>query len=208
MGEFWRLPAYSPDQIEAFWTGVGALAAVAASIVAIVTLVALRRDSTDRTRPMLYAELRPVLLVTIPERALVLRNGGATPAHNVRVTFEPPLPAFDQPGDEQKLTRFLKRRYDKTIATWPPGMELSNLYFIGVAGSDGQVVNREPVPDAFAVTICYQDIRGRKYTDTYNLDDRVWPDETRATPGDTDENGLRRREVRAVEAIARGVGRY
>ena len=68
------LTNFTPDQIAAFWTGVGALAAVAASIVAIATLGALRKDSADRTRPVISAELRPVLLVAAPSPVLSWRS--------------------------------------------------------------------------------------------------------------------------------------
>ena len=200
------LTNFTPDQIAAFWTGVGALAAVAASIVAIATLGALRKDSADRTRPVISAELRPVLLVAAPRRALVLRNGGATPARNVSVTFDPPLPELTGQEAESKMTSSLVRRYSSPIATWAPGMELSNLYFVGVSGPGDKWVNDEPVPDKFTVTLRYQDMRGRNYCDEYKLDDGVWPNETMSAPADNDDKGLRKREVRALEVIARGVG--
>ena len=58
------LPDYSPDQISAFWNGITAVATVAAALVAIITLRAIRSDSTDRTRPVMAAELRPVEFLT------------------------------------------------------------------------------------------------------------------------------------------------
>lgn len=200
------MPPFSPDQYEAFWTGVAALATVVASIVAIVTLIALRRDSADRTRPMMTVELRPVLLVTAPRRSLVLRNVGPTPATAVHVTFDPPLPRLEGPSADGRVTPYLVRRYAQPIATWPPGMTLSNLYFVGEAGPEGRWTNREPLPDQLTVTIAYTDVRGRSYNDTYHLDDRVWATESFAEPSSSDEKGYRKREVRALEAIARRIG--
>lgn len=204
------LTDYSPSQIEAFWTGVGAVAAVVTGIVAIWTLIALRHDSADRTRPMISAEMRPVLLVeSPPRRALVLRNGGATPARNAKVTFDPPLPDLDfEPGGKGQWTYFLRRRYSALIATWPPGMELSNLYFLGTTGPDGKNwVNEEPLPTEFTVVVAYEDARGRSYSDRYVLDDEVWSDESTSRPSGGTADELRKREIRAVETIARGVGR-
>lgn len=197
---------FSPEQYAAFWTAVGAIAAVAASIVAIITLLALRRDSADRTRPMMTAELKSILLVTVPHRSLVLRNVGATTARQVTVEFDPALPPPDSNGPEGLMTPILARRYASSISTWPPGMALSNIYFAGEQQPDGTWANREPLPDQFTVTINYKDEHGRAYSDNYTLDDSIVRLESFAEPGSWDEKTTRKREVRAFEELARQVG--
>ncbi|BBZ09678.1 hypothetical protein MDOR_38470 [Mycolicibacterium doricum] len=66
----------------------------------------------------------------------------------------------------------------------------------------------EPVPDDFSITFRYSDMRGRRYEDTYELSLSTLLDQTGSYPANTDDNGMRRRLVKALEAIARGVGRH
>lgn len=54
---------------------------------------------------------------------LRLRNYGQTVADDLRVSFDPPLP--EVPASERLVTRFLKQRYDRTIAHLSPGQTLS-----------------------------------------------------------------------------------
>ena len=198
---------YSPDQISAFWNGVTAFATIAAALVAIFTLRALRSDSSDRTRPLMTAELRPVPLLR-GRSELVISNGGASVAKNVQVDFDPPLPDLNGPGAAGKMTPFLRRRYSKPITTWTPGMRFSNVYFAGVPGDNGTFMNNEPLPDEFTVTIQYEDAHRRHYSDRYDLSIGAWSDETFSHPGNTDEKGMQKRQIQAIEAIARGVGRH
>lgn len=184
------------------WTAFGSIATVSAAVVAIFTLISLKQDSADRTRPMLIAELKHTVLTRDAE--LLVRNVGQSVARNVKVDFDPPLPDPADGDAEERvgvLTPFLQRRYSRVIPTFPPGMVMDNFY------QDAED-NDEPVPDDFTVTIAYTDSHGRKYTDSYDLTMGTLRDQSGAYPANTDEKGIQRRWVKALEAIARGVGRH
>lgn len=185
------------------WTAFGSIATVAAAVVAIWTLVALKQDSADRTRPVILAELKPAVLTRNSE--LLISNVGQSVARNVKIEFDPPLPDPADGDDEERvgvLTPFLQRRYSRTIPTWAPGMTLDN-YYQG-AGKNAD----EPVPDDFAVIARYEDAHGRQYEDRYVMSMGTIRDQSGSYPSNTDDKGLQRRWIKALEAIARGVGRH
>jgi hypothetical protein len=190
--------AYSADQYVAFWTGVAAVATVVAGTVGVLTLFALRRDSRDRTRPVISADIVPVVL-SHGTSQLVIRNVGASVARNLELTFEPPIV---DTGDENGMGSYIARRYARTIKTVPPGRELSNIY---VHMQDGQPT--EPLPMDLTVTTSYQDEHGHRYGETYELSVNDLLDQTTADPSNMDLRGRQRRFLRALEAIARGVSR-
>ncbi len=191
--------AYTPEQYAAFWSGVGAVATVAAAAVAIFTLFAIRRDSRDRARPVLAADLLPVAL-SHGTVELVIQNVGVGVAKEVRVSFEPPV--LESHG---QIAGFLARRYQPTIPTMGPGRRLTNIYAHWVG--DGSHDLREPVPKDLAVTIRYRDTHNRQYEDLYELSTGTLRNQTTTSPSDTDDAGMRRRLVKAVEVIARGIDR-
>ncbi|MBN7388546.1 Uncharacterised protein [Mycobacteroides abscessus subsp. abscessus] len=174
------------------WTALAALATVAAAVVAIGTLVALRQDSADRTRPVMVAELKSAVLTKNAE--LLVRNTGQSVARDVVVEFDPPLP---EGGD---LTPFIRRRYSKPIPTFAPGMVMDNYY----QGHD----DSEPVPDECTITFCYRDSHGRRYTDSYPLTMATVRDQTGAYPSSKYEGAMEKRLTEAVEALARNFGRH
>lgn len=194
-----RTLAYPPDQISAFWSGVTAVAAVVTGMVAIVTLLAIKRDSRDRSRPAVVAELPPMTLARGTSE-LAIQNVGAGVAKDVKVTFDPELTE-----DTGQLTAFLVRRYSRTIPTMGPGRRLSNIYSQSVG--DGSPEQTEPVPRDVVVTITYKDTHERVYEDRYALALDTLRNETTSSPANTDERGMQRRLVQALEAIARGVNR-
>ncbi|MCF6386543.1 hypothetical protein L2K20_06130 [Mycobacterium sp. MBM] len=180
------------------WAAFGAIATVATAVVAIWTLIALKQDSADRTRPVIVAELRHAVLSRYSE--FLVRNVGQSVARNVRVEFDPPLPGPDSavPG---VLTPFLQRRYSRVIPTFAPGMVMDNYY------QDAEDPS-EPLPEDFAVRISYSDGHGREFVDTYELTLGTLNDQTAGYPSNDDERGMQRRVAKALEAIARGVGRH
>ncbi|WP_166905936.1 hypothetical protein [Mycobacterium sp. DL440] len=190
----WAVPATT-------WTAFGSIATVSAAVVAIFTLVSLKQDSADRTRPVLIAELKHAVLTQNSE--LLIRNVGQSVARNVKVDFDPPLPDPADGGGEERvgvLTPYLQRRYSRVIPTFPPGMAMDNYY----QGANDD----EPVPDDFTVTISYVDAHGRKYTDAYELTMGTLRDQSGSYPGNRDDPGMQRRWVKALEAIARAIGRH
>ena len=92
---------------------------------------------------------------------------------------------------------YLARRYEQPIPTMGPGRRLTNVY--GHRRGDGTA--------AFdiAVTVDYEDSHGRQYRDSYALTSQTLMNETTTSPSNTDEKGIQRRLVQALEAIARGV---
>lgn len=180
------------------WSAVAALASVATAIVAAITLFAIRDDSRDRTRPMMTAELVPTVLSQTLE--VLITNRGQSVARDVKVTFVPPLPALTGKDAEGLVVPFLQRRYVSPISTVTPGMTMRNIYQSGSS-------DREPVPDDFQVNFDYRDDRGRRYRDSYDLSVTLFKHETMAGPSGTTEKQIVRRVTKALEAIARGVGR-
>ncbi len=197
---------YSPEQLSAFWSGVSGVATAIAAAVAVFTLNALRQDSTDRSRPVMTASLQRTPL-TKGSTELVVRNEGAGVARNVRVTFDPPLPELEGAAAEGKVTPFLTNRYRQPVRTITPRMRLSNLYYLGVPGEAGRYKNAEPLPDQVEVQFEYEDVRGRSYSDSYSLDIAAIRFETWTGPSNRDEAGQRRRELNAMETIARALHR-
>ncbi len=180
------------------WAAMASLATVTAAVVGVWTLISVRQDSRDRSRPVMIAEIRPGVLSDIAE--LIVRNVGPSVAKNVTFKFRPDLPVLEGPDAVGKTTPYLKRRYSRTFPTFGPGMLTHDVY-----QSSGEPF--EPVPDDFTLTIDYDDAHGRHYTDSYDLSVTTLRDHTRTERHEDDESALRQRTTRAVEAIARGVGR-
>ncbi len=201
------LANYSPDQYSAFWSGVGALATLAAAIVAAWTLVALRNDSRDRPRPVMAADLQHVVL-SDSGLDLIISNTGQSIAKEVEVAFDPPLPLLVGDEAEGMITPVLQQRYATKIPTVVPGKQLRNVYFVGTKIVDGQKRNSEPVPDQFTVRFAYKDTRGRSYSDSYDLDVSVLGLESAMNPSTPTPEGKENRRLKAIEAIARAIGRH
>lgn len=204
--------SYTPAQLEAFWsivealaTVVGAGAALVAAVVAVQTLRALGQDSLDRTRPVMSVDLEPAVLSDIATD-LIVSNIGQSVAKNVRVTFDPPLPQLEGSAASGKVTPYLQRRYADAIPTMGPGKQLRNVYAVNVPDESGRKVNDEPVPDTFNVQFEYEDNRGRAYEDTYSLSLETLRTTTSSSPSST--TAPEKRIARAIEAIARGIGRH
>ncbi|MEU0150637.1 hypothetical protein [Micromonospora fulviviridis] len=137
-----------------------------------------------------------------------MRNVGPTAARNVRVTFEPPIPDLQGDAASGKVTPFLYRRYSKPIPTIAPGAELINVYSVGVPDGNGGTINDEPTPADFVIRFDYENDRGKKFVDSYELSLDVLKGQTGSYPSNTDSRGMYRRLVKAIEALARGLGRH
>jgi hypothetical protein len=180
------------------WTAMGSIATVAAAVVAIWTLAAVRQDSRDRSRPVMIAEIRAGVLSEIAE--LIVRNVGPSVARRVTFKFDPELPILEGAAADGLTTPYLQRRYSRTVPTFGPGMVMHDVY---------QSANPpfEPVPEDFTLTIDYYDAHDRHYTDSYELSVITLHDHTRTESADNDLPNLQRRTTRAVEAVARAIGR-
>ncbi len=191
-----------------FWAAVAAVGGVAAAIAAIVTatiaaktLSAMRDDSLDRSRPVMIAELQLGVLTSNAE--LHVANRGMSVARNVEVTFGPPIAASCEGmtnADCAHMAHFIAERYAHPISVIAPGADLDNLY------QDAED-DDEPVPENVVVTIKYEDDRHRSYEDNFELSMGVLRKQSGAYPSTRGEEGERRRLVKAIEHIARGIGR-
>lgn len=155
-----------------FWTwfgdhngGIAAAAAIVAVAFAAWGIVNAKRDSRDRTRPVVLAEFQfaPDSDTTF---LLVVTNVGHSVARKLRVSFDPPVGE----SDPTSMAPRLRRRYAGTIPLLAPGQELANIWWSGhqVAGH-AELVNEIPTPDEVTVTIEYDDEHGRQYREQIPL---------------------------------------
>lgn len=147
-----------------------ALATIATALFAVWALVNASRDSRDRSRPMVIAEMQHA---EHNDSAVVLavRNAGASMARRVEVTFDPDLGAA--PYADDSLTQAIVLRYASPLSGMAPGQVFRNVWWSGhsVPGMT-DLQNAVATPDRVTVALRYEDDRGRVYTETYALDVR------------------------------------
>lgn len=193
-------------EITIVFAAVGTLATALTAIIAIATLIAARRDSRDRSRPLIIAELRrePLAHGTIN---LVVRNLGASPARNVHLSF----PAFAGVSPEtipqSDSWHWILRRYEHAVDLWAPGWELRNTAKFG----------HNDRLDPFDIIVSYNSISDSprrakaRYSDCFRLDSQVISTSSQAGPADAPTSGAdwagawTKRGVRAIEVIARSL---
>jgi hypothetical protein len=192
---------------------VTAISVVVASVVGIRTLRAFERDSRDRSRPMVGAQL-----VRDPhpsERGaayLLVRNYGQSVAYDVQVTFDPPMENVETRSGDDSYVPFMLSRYENPIANLMPGVDLRNLWFVpsGDADDQGDLLNDEPIPNVVTVTVRYSDTpnfwerAAHRYVDTFVLDMALLRGEVVVRHSD-DHLGLHKRTTKALEQIAPAV---
>lgn len=152
-------------QVAAGAAVAGAVAAWYAAINAARTLKSARKDSLNRSRPYVTAELR-TREYSDTTAILVVRNYGQSEARNLRVTFDPPIP--DPPAAEASSSTipYLKRRYAKAI-TLTPGQELDSVYAFATPQQFPQP------PDLVTAHLSYEGPSGESYTSVFDLDMEV-----------------------------------
>lgn len=180
----------SLDGVTAGAACVTAGVAVVATFIARSQLKHVRTDSRERSRPMMAAELRRPPHVP-GTQLLVVRNYGSSIARQVVVTFDPPIPDPSPEKAARSVSPFIRRRYAETISVTTPGMELSNIWFSGVAGTGGRWENFEPTPERFTVTFTYQGPDGYPYEDAIQLDTGLIRTETLVTSSTSPENQIK-----------------
>ena len=144
---------------------VVAASALVTGTVAIATLRQSASDSRERTRPMVVSYFQGAEH-NFNAIELVVINLGQTVAHNVRVTFSPPLPPLEETDD---LTGYLSRRYSAEIPTLVPQLPLRNLWWSGRATGGHVLRNALSTPDEVTVHVSYSGLGGTRYEDTYPL---------------------------------------
>ncbi|WP_287164564.1 hypothetical protein [Rhodococcus sp. (in: high G+C Gram-positive bacteria)] len=189
-------------------TAIAATAGVAAAIAAIRTLNASKRDSRDKARPMVGAELERHPHPGSRTTNLLVRNYGQSVAYKVKVTFDPPLVDGETRAKRGSLMPYLLNRYRNPIENLMPGVELRNFWHFGVASDDGKtLVNDMPIPDVVIATIRYSDRPDfwakstNRYKETFTLDMGLIQTGTSSTFTD-DHLGLHKRSTKALEEAA------
>ena len=186
-----------PSTVAATFSGVSALAAVATASVAGYALVGSRRDSRDRSRPVVVARLKLGPRSSHGDMYLVVSNVGQSVARGVLVTFDPALPTGEitASGKPRVVGPFISRRYAEPIATMAPGEQFANLFnYIAGRGDD-----EEAIPERTEVHIAYTDDHGRSYIDTFVLSLDDYATETTKGPGDGGTDWTKR-QARALES--------
>lgn len=189
-------------------TAIASLAAIAAAAVAIRTLRASKRDSRDRSRPMVGALLEKDPHPNSKTADLVVRNYGASVAYNVEVTFDPAIEDTGTRSGENSFVPLLLGRYVHPISNLMPGVELRSLWFIGKGtDADGVLLNDEPISDVVMATIRYSDRadfwdkEANRYTEEFRLDMAIVRNSVSSTHSD-DHLGLHKRSTKAMEKMA------
>lgn len=176
--------------------------------VAVGTLRASKRDSRDRSRPMVGALLDRQAHPGSRFAQLYVRNYGPTVAYNVKVTFDPEIKDIGAKTSENSFVPFLLGRYGSPIPTMMPGVELINIWYApGPRGENGELTNDEPIPDVVTATIRYSDRPDfwakstNRYEDTFTLDMSIIKMSISTTHTD-DHLGLHKRSTKALEKVA------
>lgn len=175
----------------------GAGAAWLAALVGVRTLRGARRDSRERSRPMVAAELRDDAHAAATQ-LLIVRNYGPSVAFDVKVTFDPPIPDPEDPATS--VTPFLKRRYADRIPALTPGMELDNVWFAGSPDGANGWRNDEPTPDRCDVTIACRSSDGVEYKDTFPIDVGLIRQRTHVSSS-TSPDAQRKEMLKAIKGI-------
>jgi hypothetical protein len=184
-----------PQEVTAITAVIGVIIASVGIILTSFSVTAALRSSSNTAKALADAEKRaieqsrPMVVAELARHSnsageplqgvqdLVLKNYGATPARNLRVAFDPPIPDPMPDGIRPgtgALTSSLVRRFGNAIHTLPPAAEMRNIYWLGEAGPDGRFHNKEPTFDQITVTLTYEDMAGRKYaSDSFELDTDV-----------------------------------
>lgn len=147
-----------------FWAALESLATVAAAVVAIATLLALRADSRQRTRPVVTADLqRPPTVGENIGFDLVVRNSGATAARDVKVSFDPEPLIIDEDETakhprERRVAEWLVNYFSEPITSLPPGRGVRANYYWAEDDPEDPTKrrNKHPLPGRFIVKISYR----------------------------------------------------
>lgn len=188
-------------------TVVAATAAVAAAVAAIRTLRASKRDSRDRSRPMIGALLVRDAHPTSRTAELVVRNYGQSIAYNVELFFDPPIVDKGTATGKNSFVPFLIRRYEKPIPNMMPGVELRSIWFTPGQEINGVIRNDEPIPEMVELTIRYSDRpnfwsrHSNRYRELFVLDLSLIRGDVISTHSD-DHLGLHKRSTQALEKVA------
>ncbi|QWY79527.1 hypothetical protein SEA_BOYNAMEDSUE_66 [Gordonia phage BoyNamedSue] len=189
---------------------ITATSVVVAVIFGIKTLNQTRRDSRDRSRPMVAAYLERDPHPGGLGAYLVIENLGQSVAYNVRVTFSPAIVNTGTSSGNASFVPTLLRRYAEPIPNLIPNLRMRNLWHIpdkSKKNEDGNYLNDEPIPDRVVARVRYSDaalINARnthRYDESFVLDVNTLRGET-ITTHTNDHLGLHKRSTKAMEKLS------
>ncbi len=162
------------DLIATHQREITAAATVVIAIMACLTWRVTRTLSQENrllrkagTEPKVVAYLTPKLGSYVPHVDLVVANIGQGPAQNVVYRIEAKEENF-----KQYNVQFLKNNSQPMIAFLPQGERISVVFgtrdLFGQRGSEFESY-KSPFPP-FNVTVSYQNLEGKSYTNTHLLD--------------------------------------
>lgn len=181
----------SADSVTTIAATVSAAATVITALIAVLALQSTARDSRDRTRPLLVAELRRSTLGS-QTQDLVIKNYGASVARDVTLIFDPPLTETD---DISKNVHWICERFRRPVSVWAPGTMMSNVY-----------KHPEENPGRRTVLISYRGPGRERYADKFDIDPAVMDLESFSNPSERPGTELERMVI-ALHAIARATDR-
>lgn len=150
---------------------LGPFAAVASAIAAWWGIHRTAVDSRARSQPFMVVEFdfAPNSLETIQ---LLVRNTGLSPARNVEVTFDPPLP--DAAWGSH--TWVIRHRYAEPIGSVGPSQVFRNSWWLNdysVKDDERRLeTNVHGLPAEITVTVQYSGLGKKRITESYKLN--VW----------------------------------
>lgn len=148
------------------WDAVGALSALATFLVALAAaLLAWRQLKT--TRGTRLDQTRPYVMVTIEQGLtwfqfldVVVANAGAGPAHDVRITVDPPLAStYDDSDREAPISS--SRYFNEAIPLMPPDYRMRTFF-----DDYTRRYSKADMPTVFTFTVSYHDGHGHNWTET------------------------------------------
>ncbi len=159
----------SIEIINAVGTSVGAVAAVGAAAFAGWGIQRSTNDNRARSQPFMTAEFATSEHSDDTIRMLI-RNVGQTPARNVRVSFDPPIPE----GEKSSHAWVLHERYDTSIPMLAPGQQFGNSWWLSdFSLEDPSSRNVHELPNEVKVSISYTGIGGEEFSDDFELNARL-----------------------------------
>ncbi|WP_353650094.1 hypothetical protein ABLG96_03840 [Nakamurella sp. A5-74] len=131
---------------------------------------------------------------------MVIRNAGPTPAHDVRVTFAPPV----RESPNHPAAEYVLNMFKAPIATLGPGQRLAPLW---------HSTRTEGTPDRVTVALTYRGQGRREFTESYVLDVEPLHHELHVTSSASIKGSIailgrkHDRLVKALESIANNTAR-
>lgn len=145
----------------AWWTveraglGVGSLTAA----IALYTMNLNRISLRESHRPMMLARLDYGEDRATSPLDLIVSNVGQSPAHKVKVTFDPEFPtSYTSKNGKPSVISLIRKRYSQTFPVWPPGVERRNVFWIidGGPNEDFEVESVAGLPREIVAVVRYK----------------------------------------------------